>query len=363
MKTRLLIVVLIVATSVAAVAQSVPGFSYQAVARDAGGNIIANQKVGIEISILKNSVDGELAYVEEFSPVTNNYGTINLTIGTGSPTFGYFEDIDWSVGEYFVGVAMDTEGGTDFVDMSTSQLLSVPYAMYAKSATTAESVDGVDAKTIKDLKNSISDLQTKLKSVNKVLMGDGLVDDRDASNIVVYDTISTKDGNNWMADNLKAEIYTDGTAIQEAKAYNNDPILAQDYGYLYTYDAIATSGKNICPDGYRLPSSSEWSVLLQKYGGSALAGGALKEGGVINHWDVQANGVTGAAETDIIPAGMVASDGSSSGLGKRAYVWTGEESADNPDYAVAYQFNTENNLVLKVNLKKDANISVRCIKE
>ncbi|MFB6342586.1 fibrobacter succinogenes major paralogous domain-containing protein [Saccharicrinis sp. FJH62] len=362
MKTRLLIVALIAVTSFAAVAQSVPGFSYQAVARDAGGDVIANQKVGIEISILKNSVDGELAYVEEFSPTTNNYGIINLTIGTGHPTFGYFEDIDWSVGEYFVGVAMDTEGGTDYVDMSTSQLLSVPYAMYAKSASTAQSVDGVDAKTITDLKKSLADVQTQLKSVKKELMGTGLEDTRDPNLTVWYDTISTNDGNNWMADNLKAEIYTDGTPIQNVKSYNNDPLVAVDYGYLYTYDAIIAEGKNICPDGYRMPTSAEWSVLLQKYGGSALAGSSLKETGTF-HWNVQANGVTGSAETEIIPAGMVASDGSSTGLGARAYVWTGEESADNPDYAVAYQFNAENNLVIKVNIKKDANISVRCIKE
>ncbi|MFB6319167.1 fibrobacter succinogenes major paralogous domain-containing protein [Saccharicrinis sp. FJH54] len=362
MKTRILILVLVVATSFATIAQSVPGFSYQAVARDAGGNIIANQKVGIEISILKNSVEGELAYVEEFSPMTNNYGIINLTIGTGSPTFGYFEDIDWSVGEYFVGVAMDPDGGHEYVDMSTSQLLSVPYAMFAKSASTAQSVDGVDAKAINDLKKSVADLQTKLKSVNKVLMGDGLVDDRDINNIVVYDTVTTKDNINWMADNLKAEIYTDGTPIQDVKAYNNDPVVAQEYGYLYSYEAIVAADKNICPDGYRLPSSAEWSVLLQKYGGSVMAGAALKEAGTF-HWDVQANGVSGAAETEIVPAGMVAADGSSTGLGTRAYVWTGEESADNPDYAVAYQFNTENNLVIKVNIKKDANISVRCIKE
>ena len=257
---------------------------------------------------------------------------------------------------------MDPDGGNAFDLIGAQQIFSVPYAMYAKSASTAQSVDGVDAKTINDLKSSISDLQTKLKSVNKVLLGYGLVDDRDINNVVVYDTITTNDGENWMANNLKAEIYTDGTPIQNAKTYNNDPSMAQDYGYLYTYDAIVAEGKNICPDGYRIPTSAEWSVLLQKYGGSALAGGSLKEAGTF-HWDVQANGVTGSAETEVVPAGMITSEGVSSGLGTRAYVWTGEESADNPDYAVAYQFNAENNLVIKVNIKKDANISLRCIKE
>lgn len=362
MKHFILLGIVAVVMSFTASGQSVPGFSYQAVARDVEGDVITNKQVGLEISILKNSVDGELAYTEEFSPTTNSYGIINLTIGTGTPTFGYFEDIDWSVGEYFVAVAMDSEGGTDYVDMSTSQLLSVPYAMYAKSASTAQSVDGLDSKTITDLKNNLADVQTQLKSVKKVLLGTGLLDDRDPDQWEYYDTVTTADNKNWMADNLKAAIYTDGTPIQDVKVYNDDASLKEDFGYLYTYDAVVEEGRNICPDGYKVPTDAEWSALIQQYGGTVMAGGKLKEAGTF-HWDTQAYGVTGEAETEIVPSGMINESGESSGLGSRAYIWTSDVSADNPDYAVAYQYNAENNIAIKVNIKKNANISVRCIKE
>lgn len=359
MKKLVLIAFVVLAVLSAVNGQSIPGFSYQAVARGLNGDVIASKPVGLEISILKNAIDGELAYVEEFTPTTNSYGIINLTIGTGTPTYGYFEEIDWSAGDFFVSVAMDTEGGDNFVDMSTSQLLSVPYAMYAKSASSADAIGDVDVKEIKDLKKNLSDLQTKLGAVNKVLMGDGIIDARDGE---VYDIVDTQEGRNWMADNLRAEIYTDGSPISGVKAYNDNNFLAADYGYLYTYEAIKEEGKDICPEGYKMPTDAEWAALIQKYGGTVMAAAKLKEAGTF-HWDVEANNVTGEAETEILPAGMVNPDGTSTGMGKKAFVWTLDESPDNPDYAIAYQYSAENNIVVKVNVKKDANISIRCIKE
>lgn len=270
MKKLILLSIGLVLLPLMVMAQSVPGFSYQAIARDANGDVISEQQVGIQISILENSVDGPLAYMEEFYPTTNEFGIINLTIGTGSATYGNFESIDWSVGQYFVGVAMDTEGGQEFVDMSTSQLLSVPYAMYAKSAESAKSVDNIDAKTINDLKQSLSDVQTQLKSINYELMGSGtFVDARDNE---IYTWVETEDNEIWMADNLRADIYTDSTVISGAMDYNGDPSISEEYGKLYTYEAIVESGKNICPDGYRMPTDAEWSALLTKYGGPVFAG-------------------------------------------------------------------------------------------
>jgi uncharacterized protein (TIGR02145 family) len=110
-----------------------------------------------------------------------------------------------------------------------------------------------------------------------------------------------------------------------------------------------------------MPTDAEWSALLTKYGGPVFAGGKMKEAGTFL-WNVQASGVTNEAGTSIIPAGIVGTDGASNGLGTRAYIWSLNESADNPNYAVAYQFSAEHNIVVKVNIKKDANISIRCIK-
>ncbi len=338
------------------IAQSVPGFSYQAVARDAQGEIISNQQVGIEIGILGGSVDGSMLYTEEFFPTTNSYGLINLTIGTGSATLGSFSEIDWSLGSYFVKVSLDVEGGQAFEEIATSQLLSVPYAMYAQ---TAENVAGIDVEEIETLKKDVKDLRTQLKSSGMVMMGSGtFIDERDQQ---IYKYVETEDGETWMGDNLKAEVYTDSSAITGVFDYNGDPSISEEYGKLYTYEAISAEGKSICPEGYHMPSCEEWQVLIAKYGGEAFAAGKMKEAGT-DHWNAS-EGVTDEAETGILPAGGITSNGVSSNLGSRAYVWSGETCAGNANYAVAYQFSAEHNIVIKVNMKKDTGLSVRCIKD
>jgi len=121
-------------------AQSPEAFKYQAIARDASGNVIANQNVSFRISILKTSETGTPVYVETHNLTTNNFGLVNLNIGNGSPVSGNFSTIDWSTDKYYIKVEMDAAGGTSYQSMGTSQLLSVPYALNAKSAETT--IDG-----------------------------------------------------------------------------------------------------------------------------------------------------------------------------------------------------------------------------
>jgi hypothetical protein len=114
-------------------AQSPEAFKYQAIARDAGGNVLANQNVSLKISILKTSDTGTPVYVETHTVTTNSFGLINLNIGTGTLVSGDFSTIDWANDKYYLKVEMDPAGGTSYQAMGTSQLLSVPYALYAKS--------------------------------------------------------------------------------------------------------------------------------------------------------------------------------------------------------------------------------------
>ncbi|GAJ21549.1 unnamed protein product, partial [marine sediment metagenome] len=114
-------------------AQTPQSFKYQAVARDASGEVIADQAVGMQISILQGSTSGTAVYVETFTPTTNEFGLINLNIGTGTVVSGDFTTIDWSSDTYFVKVEMDMTGGTTYEEYGTSQLLSVPYALHAKT--------------------------------------------------------------------------------------------------------------------------------------------------------------------------------------------------------------------------------------
>jgi len=117
-------------------AQTPQGFKYQAVARDASGDVVADQAVGMQISILQGSTSGTAVYVETFTPTTNEFGLMNLNIGAGTVVSGDLTTIDWSADTYFLKIEMDITGGTTYEEYGTSQLLSVPYALHAKTAET-----------------------------------------------------------------------------------------------------------------------------------------------------------------------------------------------------------------------------------
>ena len=117
-----------------AVAQAPESMNYQAVIRDGSGNILANQSVGIRIDILQGSASGTSVYQETFTPTTNAYGSIAIQIGTGTVVSGTFNTIDWGASSYFVETAVDISGGVNYTVISTTQLMSVPYALHAKSS-------------------------------------------------------------------------------------------------------------------------------------------------------------------------------------------------------------------------------------
>ena len=134
-KIRLIIGLLFILLNFQVNSQIPPNaFNYSAVARDAQSIPIANTTIGIQISILKGSSSGASQYIENHTVLTDAFGLFNLAIGTGSIQSGSMATIDWSNDNYYLKVGMDAAGGTNFLVMGTTQLLSVPYAMYAKNA-------------------------------------------------------------------------------------------------------------------------------------------------------------------------------------------------------------------------------------
>ncbi len=115
-------------------AQSPHSFQYQAIVRDASGTAIINQSVNFKISIISGSINGTIEYAEEHTIVSNNFGIVILNIGTGTILTGIFSTINWGNTAYFIKVEADPTGGTSYVDMGTTQLLSVPYALYSEKA-------------------------------------------------------------------------------------------------------------------------------------------------------------------------------------------------------------------------------------
>lgn len=113
--------------------------SYQAIVRGANGDLLNKELVGMQISILQNSSTGTAVYVESHSVTTNTNGLVTLEIGTGTIVSGDFSAIDWGVDTYFIKTETDIEGGTSYSISGTSQLLSVPYALHAKTADNVKS--------------------------------------------------------------------------------------------------------------------------------------------------------------------------------------------------------------------------------
>jgi hypothetical protein len=108
--------------------------SYQAVVRNASDALLTSTPVGMQISILQGSAIGTAVYVETQTPITNINGLLSLEIGTGTLVSGNFTTIDWTNDIYFIKTEIDPTGNTTYTITGTSQLLSVPYALYAKTS-------------------------------------------------------------------------------------------------------------------------------------------------------------------------------------------------------------------------------------
>ncbi len=132
MKTKVILSFVCFVLSIAAIAQPVNRFNYQAVARNASGSILATQPVGIRITI-ENGAGGPSLYTETHLVLTNQFGLFTLQIGAGTPISGNFNSIVWSNGNQWLKVDMDPTGGNSYTPMGESQLLSVPFANYAAS--------------------------------------------------------------------------------------------------------------------------------------------------------------------------------------------------------------------------------------
>jgi uncharacterized protein (TIGR02145 family) len=260
---------------------------------------------------------------------------------------GSFATIDWANGPYFIKTETDPAGGTSYTITGTSQLLSVPYALHAKTAETvsneiqnlsqvltqgndggtfqikniADPTDAQDAAT----KDYVDELEAKVAAMEDMLIDGELFTLTDVDNNT-YKVV--KIGTQvWMAENLKTTRYNDGSAIPLVTDntewnnlttpgyswYNNDSATyAQTYGALYNWYTVETG--NLCPTGWHVPSDAEWTTLTDYLGGEAIAGGKLKETGTA-HWDSPNTGATDETGFTAFPGGNRTKNGPFSNLG------------------------------------------------
>lgn len=131
---RLLFLILLLGLTKVGMSQSPQAFKYQSVIRNIDGTVLSEQNINLRISILQGDIASLSTYSEVHSKQTNPFGLINLIIGKGEVKSGNFSEIKWGEDEYFVQIEVDVNGGTEYSLLGTSQLLSVPYALYANNA-------------------------------------------------------------------------------------------------------------------------------------------------------------------------------------------------------------------------------------
>ena len=286
-------------------AQAPQKFSYQTVVRNASNQLLVGQTVGIKISILQGSANGSSVYAETHAPQTNTNGLATLEIGGGALLSGNFANINWANGPFFVKTETDPNGGNNYTITNTSQLLSVPYALYANNTSSSVSSSGdtllIGNKSFIIPGISVANIsgggQTGLTahtcgvdSVHNPAKTYGTMTDQQGN---VYKTVII--GNQeWMAENLKTSIYLNGDPILTSNGnylidvgawnyYYNNIEYNCPYGKLYNWHAVADPRK-VCPTGWHVPSDAEWSALINHLdpnagGGSItpnVAGGKLK---------------------------------------------------------------------------------------
>ncbi|MBN2613456.1 MAG: fibrobacter succinogenes major paralogous domain-containing protein [Bacteroidales bacterium] len=340
--------------------------SYQAVIRNSSNQLVINQPVGMQISILKGSAGGSTVYSETQKPITNNNGMIGIEIGSGEG----FNEIDWADGPFFIKTETDPAGGTNYTITGTNQLLSVPYAFYVE---TAGNIPGLE------------ELRLQSTEMEEMLIDAGIftVADVEGKN---YKTI--KMGTQvWMAENLRTSRLNDGTDIpyiSDNAAWSNmttpahcwyknsEQVAKYTYGGLYNWYTV-NKGK-LCPVGWHVPSDEEWTILenfmiANGYNfdntttGNKIAISMAAEGS----WSSSSTtGAIGSTNTGRNASGFNARPGGYRNGEffyefKECWWWTSTTSNNNNAYGRSLNYNRVE--LFHGNDNKSLGFSVRCIKD
>jgi len=150
-------------------AQAPQGFNYQATVRNSAGDLVVSTNVYFKFNIIQGAQTQDPVFTETHETLTDDLGQVNLIIGQGTANIGTFLALDWSQGSYYLGIELDT--GNGYVAMGTTQLLSVPYALYAVnsgSTTTIPNLESVLAQSNSANNQQIKDLQDPTEAQDAV---------------------------------------------------------------------------------------------------------------------------------------------------------------------------------------------------
>jgi uncharacterized protein (TIGR02145 family) len=374
-------------------AQAPQGFNYQATVRNSAGALIVNQNVNFKFNIMLNSATSLPVFSETHMAPTDDLGQVNLVIGTGTATTGSFSAINWANGSYYLGIELNT--GAGYVAMGTTQLLSVPYALYANSSGNAQAAtpnladvlavnNGANNLQIKSLANptEIQDAATKGYIDTQITALQAQI--TALQNAIVTPLPNVTIGTQvWSSTNLDVTTYRDGTPIPQVTDptawiglttgawcyYNNDPVNGATYGKLYNWFAVAgihdtdpnTPNKTLAPQGWHIPNNLEWNTLINYLGGLSVAGGKMKETGT-SHWFSPNTGATNISGFTALPNGLrVWNDGGFLLMGAYGHCWSIDEYNLDFSYAMFNFSDTQNSNLGETQKLNGA--AVRCVKD
>jgi uncharacterized protein (TIGR02145 family) len=376
--------------ALSALAQTPQKFSYQTVIRNSSNQLLVGQTVGIKISILQGSANGSAVYSETHAPQTNANGLATLEIGGGSLLAGNFANINWANSPFFIKTETDPNGGNNYTISNTSQLLSVPYALYAAKAPDQQQLSVSLIGDTLYLQNGGFVIIPGLSAANNGGGGQTGITQHTcgATNVhnpaKTYGSMTDQQGNvyktivigtqEWMAENLKTTIYRNGNVIDNVTddvqwsglttgawvSYNNDSQYDCPYGKLYNWYAVVDP-RHVCPTGWHEPTDGEWTTLTNYLGGESVAGGKMKSTG-LQYWISPNTEATNESGFSGLPGGYRSyADGSYNSIGSYGFWWSSSEYQVNLawtrylyfDFGNANQFN---------NTKQDG-FSVRCLRD
>ncbi|MCB2219533.1 MAG: hypothetical protein KQI35_03985 [Bacteroidetes bacterium] len=355
-------------------AQIPDSFNYQAVVRDVDGNLVTDQQIGVQISILEEGAYKLPVYIEEHNVITNTNGLFSVHVGNGTVKSGSFSSIQWGQKTYFIQTALDITGGINFEIIGMSELVSVPYSMVSRGLILSDENGNEYEVTVDASGNLITN------QITEFICGENYTDPRDNN---VYTTV--KLGNQcWMAENLNIGQMINDNAEQgdndviEKYCYSNDIAYCDEYGALYQWDEMMqylndTANRGVCPEGWRIPTDYDWKVLEGMadteydigdpvWAGTGWrgnnAGGNLKEDGGI-HWLSPNTGATNFTSFTVLGTGL--HNGTSfSGIKWGSLLYTATESTSTN--AFIRNLDKEHAQIGRGEVAKDYALPVRCIK-
>ena len=302
MKKIYIFLCLVIAALTQLQAQTPQGFNYQATVRNTTGELIINSNVYFKFNVIQGSQTAVPVFTETHYVPTDDLGQVTLIIGEGTANTGVFSEIDWSLGSYFLGIELSINGDNDYVAMGTTQLLSVPFALYAANSGNAtpatpdlEAVlaenNSANNQQIKNLQDptDTQDAVTKNYTYSKAEVNALIANLQSQIDNTETTSVTDIDGNTydyitygtqvWTVDNAAMVTYRDGTPIPQvtgATEWSNLTTGAWAYydndstkGKLYNWYAIVgihdtdpdTPNKEFAPEGWHVSSDAEWTTL------------------------------------------------------------------------------------------------------